>query len=70
MDKQTPEVRHPGWVKWPAHPAEKCGPYASEPARVAADLARNAAKNSGALLREEVDRAHRAEVAAGVHSHA
>jgi hypothetical protein len=40
---------------------------ALEAERVAADLARNAAKNSGALLRDEVDRAHRAEVAAGVH---
>lgn len=40
---------------------------AQEAERVAADLARNEAKNSGALEREEVDRAHRAEVAAGVH---
>lgn len=38
-----------------------------EQARIAADLARNAAKNSGALLRAEVDRAHAREVAEGVH---
>lgn len=50
------------------HPAETCGSYSlNEPARIAADLKRNDAKNSGALLREEVDRAHRAEVAAGVY---
>ena len=68
MSNGTREVNpRPAWAKWPAHPAEKCGTYASEPERVAADLARNEAKNSGALEREEVDRAHRAEVAAGVH---
>lgn len=33
---------------------------------VQADLARNAAKNSGALLRDAIDRAHRLDVAAGV----
>lgn len=30
------------------------------------DLNRNAAKNSGALLRDEIDRAHAAEVRAGL----
>jgi len=39
----------------------------SEHRAVQADLARNAAKNSGALLQGEIDRAHRADVAAGVH---
>lgn len=49
------------------HPAESCGTYGSERARIAADLARNEAKNSGALKRDEVERAHRREVVEGVH---
>lgn len=49
------------------HPAELCGTYASEPARIAADLKRNEDKNSGKLLRDEIDAAHRREVAEGVH---
>lgn len=50
------------------HPAEKCGTYAlNERARIAADLQRNDAKNSGALKRDEIDAAHRREVAEGVH---
>jgi len=40
---------------------------ALEAERIESDLKRNADKNSGALLRDEVDRAHQAEVAAGVH---
>lgn len=66
MDKQT--TARPGWAAWPAHPAEKCGTYAlNERARIAADLKRNDAKNTGRLQREEVERAHADEVKAGVH---
>lgn len=50
------------------HPAESCGTYAlNERARIASDLARNEAKNSGKLQRDEIDAAHRREVAEGVH---
>lgn len=66
MDKQA--TARPGWAAWPAHPAEKCGTYAlNERERIAADLARNEAKNSGRLQRDEIDAAHRREVAEGVH---
>ncbi len=66
MDKQT--TARPGWAAWPAHPAEKCGTYTlNERARIAADLKRNEDKNSGKLLRDEIDAAHRREVAEGVH---
>lgn len=63
MDKQPTEVRRPGWAKWSAHPAEKCGTYASEPARVAADLQRNADKASGALRAQEDQRALAQQIA-------
>jgi hypothetical protein len=50
------------------HPAESCGTYSlNERARIAADLKRNADKNSGALAQREIDRAHAEEVKAGVH---
>lgn len=50
------------------HPAESAGTYRlDEPARIAADLKRNEDKNSGKLLRDEIDAAHRREVAEGVH---
>lgn len=50
------------------HPSEKCGTYTlNERARIAADLQRNEAKNSGKLQRDEIDAAHRREVAEGVH---
>jgi hypothetical protein len=49
-------VQKPTWATWPAHPAEKCGTYASEPARIAADLKRNADKTSGALRAREDQR--------------
>ena len=58
------------WPTHPAHPAEQAGSYTlrqREAQAIKADLARNAAKNSGALQREEADRAHRREVAEGVH---
>lgn len=48
------------------HPAESCGAYGSEPQRIAADLKRNEDKNSGKLLRDEIEAAHRREVAEGV----
>jgi hypothetical protein len=39
-----------------------------EAERIKADLAYNRLKNSGELRRREIDRAHRAEVEAGLHS--
>jgi hypothetical protein len=39
---------------------------ALEAERIAADLKRNAEKNSGALAQREIDRAHELEVKAGV----
>lgn len=48
------------WAHWPPHPSESAGLYATRPTeaqRVAADLARNAAKNTGRLQAEEVERA-------------
>lgn len=39
-----------------------------EPARIAADLEINRRKNSGELLRREIDHAHLQELQAGVHS--
>jgi len=50
------------------HPSEKCGSYTlNERARLAADLKRNEDKNSGKMLRDEIDRAHAREVAEGAH---
>lgn len=50
------------------HPSETSGTYAlNERARIASDLQRNEAKNTGKLLRDEIDAAHRREVAEGVH---
>lgn len=60
-------MNKPTWATWPRHPAESRGTYGSEPARIAADLKRNEDKNSGKLLRDEIDAAHRREVAEGVH---
>ena len=61
-------MQKPTWATWPRHPAESCGTYAlNERERIAADLKRNEDKNSGKLLRDEIDRAHRREVAEGVH---
>ena len=66
MDKQA--TARPGWTAWPPHPSEKCGSYSlNERARIAADLKRNEDKNSGKLQRDEIDAAHRREVAEGVH---
>lgn len=70
-----PTMAQAMWFAPPAssvhrHPSEACGTYTlNEPARIAADLKRNEDKNSGKLLRDEVDRAHAREVAEGVHSH-
>lgn len=64
MDKQA--TARPGWAAWQTHPAEKCGTYTlNERARIAADLKRNEAKNSGVLKRDEIEAAHRREVAEG-----
>ena len=60
-------MTNPTWANWPRHPAESCGTYKlSEADRIKSDLQRNQDKNTGALQRREVDRAHAEEVKAGV----
>ena len=76
-------MRKTEWATWPTQAefaqthCSQCGqPQGAGPSgysacaehsAVKADLARNATKNSGALLQSEIDRAHRADVAAGVY---
>lgn len=48
-------------------PAGSVHADAQEAQRIEADLKRNEDKNSGKLLRDEIDAAHRREVAEGAH---